>query len=115
MSKGYIYGGSNVADTVAWYGTNSNNKTSAVGSKEPNELGLYDMSGNVWEWCHDWYAKYPNTTQVNPLGPTLGSSRVLRGGSWDGDVSVCTVVFRYRGVADTQYSGFGFRVVRSQF
>jgi formylglycine-generating enzyme required for sulfatase activity len=81
-SHGYKYAGSNELDKVAWYDKNSGKQTHPVGEKLPNELGLYDMSGNVWEWCSDWYGAYAATTQTNHQGPPNGSSRCLRGGSW---------------------------------
>ena len=81
-SQGYKYPGSNDVDAVAWYKGNSNHETHPVALKQPNELGLYDMAGNVWEWVSDWYAdSYPSTSQVNPTGPTTGSLAVMRGGS----------------------------------
>ena len=82
-SCGYKYSGSNDIDNVAWYFDNSGHKTHPVGTKAQNELGIYDMSGNVWEWCSDWYGDYSSGAQTNPKGPYDGSYRVNRGGSWD--------------------------------
>jgi len=82
-SKGYKYSGSDDINQVAWYDDNSGNRTYPVGQKAPNELGIYDMSGNVWEWCSDWYGDYPSGAVTNPTGPVNGSNRVFRGGSWD--------------------------------
>ena len=95
-SKGYKYAGSNTIDDVAWYTNNSGSQTHEVATKSPNELGLYDMSGNVWEWCQDWYGSsyYSNSPQTNPTGPSSGSSRVLRGGSWDLYARYCRVSIR---------------------
>lgn len=81
-SKGYKYSGSNRIDDVAWYDGNSGAVTHEVAKCYPNELGLYDMSGNVWEWCSDWYGSYSSVAQVDPSGAGTGSSRVNRGGSW---------------------------------
>ena len=90
-SRGYKYSGSNNLGSVAWYGYggNSGNKTHPVGTKAPNELGIYDMSGNVWEWCADWYGDYSSGAQTNPTGPYGGSCRVGRGGSWDFNARNC--------------------------
>ena len=97
-SKGYIYSGSNIIDDVAWYYGNayssSNYGTHPVGTKAPNELGLYDMSGNVSEWCSDWKGCYSSSAQSNPTGPTRGSYRVYRGGSWGNSAQRCRVSFR---------------------
>lgn len=81
-SRGYKYSGSNYIDNVAWYRDNSGDKTHPVATKSPNELGIYDMSGNVWEWCSDWYGGYSSGRQTNPKGPYVGSDRVYRGGGW---------------------------------
>ena len=82
LSKRYIHSGSNNINDVAWYNDNSGSTTHPVAIKQPNELGIYDMSGNVWEWCSDWYGTYSSSAQSNPTGPSSGSNRVNRGGSW---------------------------------
>ena len=83
-SRGYKYSGSNYIDNVAWYDGNSGDKTHPVATKSPNELGIYDMSGNVWEWCNDWEGGYSSGAQTNPKGPYDGYHRVNRGGGWGG-------------------------------
>ena len=109
-SKGYKYAGSNNLDEVAWYDDNSNKKTHAVATKRPNELGIYDMSGNVWEWCQDWYGDYSSSSQTNPEGPNTGSYRVHRGGSWDGLARYCRVSNRDYNSPDYGDYSLGFRL-----
>jgi len=93
-SKGYVYAGSNELENVAWYRGKSGNKTHPIACKLPNELGLYDMSGNVSEWCQDWYGRYSDYSQTNPIGSPSGDERVFRGGSWHNGASDCRVTTR---------------------
>ena len=102
-SKGYKYAGSNNLDAVAWYDGNSARTTHPVGQKSPNELGLYDMSGNVWECCQDLYGSYSSRSQTNPSGASSGSYRVFRGGSWYLDAWSCRVLCRYCYPSSTSY------------
>lgn len=110
-SKGYKYSGSNTINDVAWYYDNSGAETHSVKQKQPNELGIYDMSGNVWEWCSDWYGSYSSSSQTNPTGPSSGSGRVLRGGSWSSSASNCRVERRNFSNPSDHGSNYGFRVV----
>jgi formylglycine-generating enzyme required for sulfatase activity len=100
----------------AWYGENSGSKTHPVGQKKPNGLGLYDMSGNVWEWVQDWYDEdyYKNSPKDNPKGPSSGQHRVLRGGSWLSFPSRMWSSFRGRLGPSTRGNDFGFRCVMTK-
>ena len=110
LSKGYKYSGSGYIDNVGWYKNNSNSKTHSVAQKQPNELGLYDMSGNVWEWCSDWYGSYSSSSQRNPIGASSGSFRVYRGGSWYYIAQLCRVSNRDYINPDSRRSYLGLRL-----
>ena len=113
-SRGYQYSGSNNISDVAWYEVNSGNKPHDVGSKQANELGIYDMTGNVREWCQDWYGKYSSSSQTNPTGATSGSDRVFRGGSWGNSARLCRSSGRDGITPGFRDSSLGLRLVLSE-
>ncbi|MDE7102109.1 MAG: formylglycine-generating enzyme family protein, partial [Bacteroidales bacterium] len=111
---GTKYAGSDNLDEVAWYANNSNSATHPVAEKKANGIGLYDMSGNVWEWCSDWYEEnyYANSPTVNPKGPESGESRVKRGGAYGFQAVICRVSGRNSSTPDYKGVNTGLRVVR---
>ena len=115
-SHGYTYSGSDTVEEVSWYKDNSGGTTNPCGGKKPNELGLYDMNGNVWEWCRDWYNEtyYGKSPGVNPQGSASGILRALRGGSWYFDSGVNRLSFRYYDKLEYKSDYVGFRLAISQ-
>ncbi|MDR0303699.1 MAG: formylglycine-generating enzyme family protein, partial [Chitinispirillales bacterium] len=116
-SKGYIFSGSDNLSEAGWYWDNIPSQNSSnsgygaqpVGQKKANELGIYDMSGNVWEWCSDWYGSYSTGLVTDPVGPSSGSYRVNRGGSWDYNSRICRVAIRNDGTPSGSNPDLGFR------
>ena len=113
-SRSYQYSGSSNISDVAWYDENCGSTTRAVGTKRPNELGIYDMSGNVWEWCHDWYSSYSSLSQMNPIGAISGACRVRRGGSWDNSVWYSRSSSRSYDTSDYSRINLGLRLALTE-
>jgi len=111
-TQGYTYSGSSGIDGVAWYSSNSGYSTHPIGTKSANELGISDMSGNGSEWCWDVYGLYSASSQTDPKGPISGSSRVLRGGSFNNGIDICRVAYRQNNFPDFRIYNVGFRCVR---
>ena len=109
-SHGYVFSGSNTIDDVAWYYSNSGSSAHPVATKAPNELGIYDMSGNVIEWCQDWNGVYGSVSQTNPTGPSSGSDHVMRGGNWGSIATGCRVAKRGYGPPTGTRCYLGFRL-----
>lgn len=109
-SLNYKYAGSDNLSSVAWYDSNSGSETHPVGQKSANELGLYDMSGNVWEWCQDWYGNYRSNSQSNPLGVNTGSCRIYRGGGWRSVMGLCRSLYRYNVAPSGRDNDLGLRL-----
>ena len=112
-SRGYQYSGSNNLSDVAWYKDNSDSRIHTVGSKQANELGIYDMSGNVWEWCQDRWGYYSSSSQTNPIGANSGSDRVRRGGYW-GEYDDCRLSCRFSTAPSSRFMNLGLRLILSK-
>jgi formylglycine-generating enzyme required for sulfatase activity len=111
--KSERYAGSNNLEEVGWYEANSKNQTQPVGQLQPNNAGMYDMSGNVWEWCYDWYGGYPSSQQRGPIGPDTGSHRIIRGGAWLQSANDCRVTTRQYRRPEEKTVYIGFRLARN--
>ncbi len=108
-TKGYSYSGSNDCSEAGWYSGNAGKKTHPVGEKKPNELGIFDMSGNVWEWCNDWSKRYSPEAQTDPRGETEGTYKTLRGGSWNNSekaMEITTRLCEWPAPDETFHTGF---------
>lgn len=114
-SYGFKYSGSNVLEDVGWYNKQKSSALHEIKSKNSNELGIYDMSGNAFEWCNDWFGDYPSQPQTDPIGPSTGTGRVLRGGSYQDEMKICGVAFRAANTTsklpDNCDTYIGFRIV----
>jgi formylglycine-generating enzyme required for sulfatase activity len=115
VTKDFKYSGHDRSDVIAWYKKNSDGGTHPVGTKLANELGIYDMSGNVWEWCWDWYNKdfYLTESGDNPKGPERGTERCLRGGSWDSSEYSLRSANRLKDTPYKKTEFYGFRLART--
>ncbi len=114
-SQRFIFSGSNTLDHVGWYYLNGNSRTAVIGLKKSNELGIFDMSGNAWEWCSDWQGSYSSAIQRNPTGPANGNNKIFRGGSWFDyglSDSECRVETRYDYTPNSKVDDGGFRIVK---
>lgn len=112
FDEGYTYSGSNDLSDVAWYWSNSDSQTHPILTKLPNQLGIFNMTGNIQEWCWDWYGSYTGTSQDNPRGPDTGLFKVRKGGAWDGNYTFQRITNRTYTYIMYGYEGMGFRVVR---